>query len=146
MARKKPTAFAPTDSTESGVVPVKFEDPRILLTIDADDPIWKAAISDDTILKIPKVSGGIVRIRAPESATGEEVEGLRVLVEMRGAERVFVLPRRRADVIPANVTEANQAQVWTARAAVTALVQESNSKDKGALAKLCEQIMGEVGL
>ncbi len=150
MPRRKPEAFAPVNAPREdgfaeseGVELAKFSAPRNLVTVDVDSKLWKL---DDETTSLPNFKGAIVRLRAPESATDEEIEGLKHFIELRGADRVFVLPRRRADVIPAQAAEANRAQAWTARAAVQALVHESNSKDKAALHELCERIASKAGL
>lgn len=158
MARKKPTKL--TEPTESGttlsrsepadtdhersVKPVLLDASRELHTIDSNHPYWSKPPTPRA--KDPSVVGAIVRLRPPASATDEQVEAMRKLFAKAGAERVTVLPRPRAEVVPANAHDRACEKAIGARQAVLSLVEESNSKDKKALGGLCERVMAEVGL
>ncbi len=152
MARKKPEKtpasvrtiplpLPPTDQDRS-VRRVTLDGSRRLLTIEAEDKLWDAKRRS----AVAGIDGAIVRLRPPAAATDEQVEVLRAFFEKAGAERVTVLPRPRADVVPADAHEKSRTSAVGARRAVESLVEESNSRDKSALGKLCERVMAEVGL
>lgn len=118
---------------------VPLESARELLTVPVDSPLWSKGIFNS---RVP-IGGSIVRLRPPETATDDEVEDARKFFLNAGAAKVVVLPRPRAELLP---EKAPKAKAVGARDAVVALVEESNSKDKDALRKLCDRVMGEVGL
>lgn len=89
--------------------------------------------------------GAIVRIRPEQDWPEGEEEQLRAAFEKAGAARVFVIPRPRADVVPAREAPA-KAWIEGPRAAVLALVSESNATDREGLRALCEKVMEEEGL
>jgi hypothetical protein len=138
VARKKP---APEPSLV--VHPIKLEDSRELLTVEPNDGIWDRSIRESMR---PDVEGTIVRLRPSASRSDGEVEEVRAWFEKGGAARVSVLPRPRAEVIPAAVAEHRPDRAVGAREAVTSLVEESNSKNKALLRELCEQVMAKCGL
>jgi hypothetical protein len=133
--------IADTRASGEGVSRVPL-DSRNLITVLPDWPIWKGTVSKKAL----DATGAIVRIRPPPEATDEDVERVRALMLMKGAERVGVLPRPRAELVPAAVAEAARGKAYGARQAVLSLVEESNSKAREALSALCEKIMAEVGL
>lgn len=139
-----PTFFHGGEARE-GVTPVKVPDPTPLVTIEADDAIWKLGDGDDT-REIQRVRGAIIRIRPPADVDDATVDALVTLFEGMGARHVFTLPRPRAGVIPAEAQEKNREKAYGAREAVATLVAESNSSDREALEKLTEKIMAEAGL
>lgn len=157
MARKKPKAVVileqkgveivdcdplgleVTIGDEVSVRRVSVEGARELLTIPPDAPIWGGSPPSYRT----KVDGAIVRLRPPEKATDDDVEEIRKFFLGKGAAKVIVLPRPRAELLPSKV---EKAKAVGAREAVTALVEESNSRDRESLHRLCEKIMGEVGL
>lgn len=120
---------------------VPIEESRALLTVPIDSPIWGGSPPHSRAMK--KIEGAIVRLRPPEGATDDTLEEVRGFFLKYGAAKVVVLPRPRAELLPA---KAAKVKAEGAREAVTALVEESNSKDKAALEKLCETVMGKVGL
>lgn len=142
-------ALSPTffhgGETNEGVTPVKVNDPTPLVTIEADDAIWRLGDGDDT-REIQRVRGAIIRIRPPADVDDATVDALVTLLEGMGARHVFTLPRPRSGVIPEQAQEKNREKAYGAREAVATLVEESNSADREALEKLTEKIMGEAGL
>ncbi len=129
MARKKPEP--------ESVVPVPVQDARDLLTFEPGDSAWSG--------KKPKrkhYQGAVVRLKPPAGATDEQVEELRSYCETRGAAKIVVLPRPRANPLPAARFETSKSV--GARAAVEQLVAESKTGE--ALAAFCESVMGEAGL
>lgn len=144
MARKKPTgegvaAQLGTDPRGSdGVRRETFEWSRELVTVEPTEPFWAGTLPKR------KYDGAIVRLRPPATAGDEDVAAARLFFEKRGAERVIVLPRPRAEVVPQESISATTSE--SARAAVLALARESNSTDRNALAAFVEEIMAEEGL
>lgn len=120
---------------------VDVADPRQLMTVAVDSPIWGGSPPHMRAMK--KIAGAIVRLRPPENATDDTVQEIRAFFLKYGAAKVIVLPRPRSELLPSKV---EKAKAQGAREAVTALVAESNSQDKKALEKLCEKVMSEVGL
>lgn len=156
MARKKPAkpAADPVGSVppksgkaakpkkQGNVLAVTVSGARGLHTVEPDHYSWK----DGPDLRADPIEpGAIVRLRPPATATDAEVERSRKAFEEAGAARVTVLPRPRAELLPEKAAGAPQKAVG-AREAVLSLVEESSSKDKGALRALCEKVMAEVGL
>lgn len=155
MARKKPNAVVILEQKGVEIVDidplgiettpresvrrVSVEGARELLTVPPDAPIWGGSPPSYRT----KVAGAIVRLRPPEKATDDDVEEIRKFFLGKGAAKVTVLPRPRAELLPSKV---EKAKAVGAREAVTALVAESNSRDRESLHRLCEKIMGEVGL
>lgn len=126
-----------------GVRAIEVPKARRLVTIPPDHPVWEPG---DITITFPKIQAGdIVRIRPPASAPDEVIAGMRELCALRGAERVFVLPKPKSEVIPDRKKAAKVTAVG-ARAAVMGLVVESNSADREALAKLCDRVMSEENL
>ncbi len=132
----------PGTGTSAKINGVPLAGSRELVTVGPEDGIWKG----ERETKQGTVEGAIVRLRPPAAATDEEVERVRAEFAGKKAERVVVMPRPRAELVPASVAEAAKGKAYGAREAVLTLVSESNAKDRDALAKLCEQIMSEVGL
>lgn len=118
---------------------VSLEGARELYTVATDSPLWGGSPPR----KLSRFKGAIVRLRPPETASDDTVEEIRQFFLKHEAAKVIVLPRPRAELLPEKVTKA---KAVGAREAVTALIEESNSKDRGALRTLCEKVMGEVGL
>ena len=127
--------------TRGSVQHVSLDDARQLLTVPVDSSIWGGSPPHARAMK--KIAGAIVRLRPPEGATDDTIAEVRAFFVKYGAEKVIVLPRPRAELLPSKV---EKAKAVGAREAVNALVAEANSKDKAALEKLCERVMGEVGL
>lgn len=154
MARKKPESVADTKCIESGslsttdtrlsVQHVPIEGSRYLITIPADSHGWSAEELGEHFRRL-NIEGAIIRLRPPEKASDDDVERVRKFFEGAKAERVIVLPRPRSELLPSLAASKVQKAV-TARSAVTSLVDESNSKNKEALRKLCEHVMSKVGL
>lgn len=118
---------------------VKLEGSRELYTVPVDSPVWGG--SPPT--RMSRFKGAIVRLRPPEKATDDTVEEIRGFFLKYGAAKVVVLPRPRAELLPSKV---EKAKAVGAREAVTALIEESNSRDRESLRCLCEKVMGLVGL
>lgn len=154
MARKKPlvdpevarvnamASIQEATDQDRSVIPVKLDGSRELATIPPESLIW----APENNFKWKPGAGAIVRLRPPADASDADVERASEYFRKAGAERVTVLPRPRAEVIPAEAHERSPEKALGARDAVLSLVAESNSKDKEALAKLCERVMAEVGL
>lgn len=136
-----PLGLEVTIGDEVSVRHVPLESARELYTVPVDSPIWGG--SPPT--RLSRFEGAIVRLRPPEQATDDAIEEIRGFFLKHGAVKVVVMPRPRAELLPSKAPRA-QAKAVGAREAVVGLVEESNSKDKGALRKLCEHVMGEVGL
>lgn len=145
MAAALGSTFFHGGAKEEGVTPIKVNDPTPLVTIEADDAIWRLGDGDDT-REIPRVRGAIIRVRPPADVDDATVDALVALLEGMGARHVFTLPRPRSGVIPEQAQEKNREKAYGAREAVATLVAESNSSDREALEKLTEKIMGEAGL
>ncbi len=140
MARTKPKK-APTDQDRS-VRAVKLDGTRELSTIEPDALIW----SPESNYKWRPGEGAIVRLRPPIGASDGDVERVREYFQKAGAARVTVLPRPRAEVVPASAAEKRPERAIGARQAVLELVDEANSKDRALLKELCEKVMAECGL
>lgn len=127
--------------TRGAVRHVDVKDSRQLITVPVDSPIWGGSPPHTRAMK--QIAGAIVRLRPPEKATDDDVEGIRGFFLKYGASKVVVLPRPRSELLP---SKAEKATAVGAREAVTTLIAESNSKDRTALENLCEKVMAEVGL
>jgi len=130
MPRKKPEPIL-RGSVEERKVPA-----RALVTVTSEE-----GETDPRRVEWP---GAIVRIRPKASDTEQRVEEMKRELQRLGAERVVVLPRPRAEVVPEREKRAQRPE--DARAAVASLVAESSVEDRGSLASLCEEIMARNGL
>lgn len=138
-----PSKAAAALARDDRVRRVELKEPRALVTVDVDHPVWKdgSAARPD-----PATSGAIVRLRPPHTASDADVERVRAHYQNGGAVRVTVLPRLRSEVIPADVSNRRPEKAIGARQAVLEIVEETNSKDRELLLALCEKIMAENGL
>jgi hypothetical protein len=141
VARKKPEKKEKNPAVQDGTVR-KVGDARALLTVEQESALW----DPDRRCAVSVPRGAIVRLRPPATATDDDVARVRDCYEKLGAERVSVLPRPKAEVVPARVAREAPARAESARAAVLALVEEANTKDRATLRSLCEMVMAEVGL
>lgn len=133
-AKPKPKA------TEPSVQPMTLLASRELVTIEADHAAWKGAGK----LRRKTFAATIVRLRPPPSASDEEVAELRRFCEERGAVRVVVAPRARANLLPEHREHAAEADSRSTREVVEAMVAESPNAE--ALLPFCERVMSEAGL
>lgn len=140
MAKKKTAAIGSV-----GSIAFTIPNVRELVTIGERDKLWKTEGANRH--KVVIAAKSFVRVIPPPDASDEAVERVRAACEAAGAERVFVMPRRRADVVSANAVErASAARVSDVRTVVTRLVEESSFGDKAALQKRLEEIMAGAGL
>jgi hypothetical protein len=141
MARSKPNPIVvQAEAEKSGVRVLRLEGARPLYTVGPASPIWVGKEPEGNF------DAAIVRLQPPVDATDERVELTRAFFLRQKAVKVIVLPRPRAEVIPAAAQKGDKAKAFGAREAVLSLVEESNSKDKDNLRTLCEKVMGVVGL
>jgi hypothetical protein len=129
-------------SGDPRVEEVVFNDARELETIEPWDQAWKAT---DWLFGREKYIRGIVRLRPPIDAPDEKVQDLVHQARERGAEKVIVLPRPKAEVLPAKAL-GKKTLVEDARASVLALVADSNATNKDGLRELVEAVMAEEGI
>jgi hypothetical protein len=133
MARSKANPLAVVTQTEVDVI--RLKDPRLLFS-----PAFREPQID------VNYQGAIVRLQPPIDATDEDIARVTRAWAQRGVARVIVLPRPKAALVPEKAAREAPAQAYGAREAVLSLVAESNSRDRDALQRLCEKIMGEAGL
>lgn len=132
----------PGTGTSARINAIEIPGSRNLITVTPDWPIWRPNVKVSNFAM--DAEGAIVRLRPPIEATDADVERVRAIFYERKAARVTVLPRPKAEVVPA--AAASRVRACGAREAVLSLVGDSNSGDKDALRKLCEAVMAERGL
>jgi hypothetical protein len=115
-------------------------DVRKLVTFTADNPIWKP-VSGKAVFSL---TGALVRIYPPATATDELIEQVKKKLLSHGAESVRVMPKPSTHQV-VKVT-AMKASAMTARKVVSLMVQESNSLNKADLDKVCSDALSEEGL
>lgn len=140
MARKPNPARLETRVSRSRVQTVPVADPRRLLTVGEDFPIWTRPPA------VPfNCPGSIVRLRPPEGASDEKVEEVRrYLLSVGEAAAVRVMPRPRSAVLPAAKVAA--VARMSIRELAVRLAGEAVVEDRAALLAVVEEALDHAGL
>jgi len=145
MARKiKPADPRPKTgfrSTPFKVVAVAYGDAAGMLTVDSTNPIWGGG---QHLVALP--AGAFVRLRPPPGVEPAVVERLKQIYLKSGALAVRVVPAAQAEALPTLADKPAAQPHRTIREVVTAMVAETNSQDREALAALVESVISKEGI
>jgi Fe2+ transport system protein FeoA len=115
-------------------------DTRVLIT--AKGALWSEPWAD----RSEDITGAIVRVQPPTDAQEHAIEELRRRLLEMGAAAVRVLPVRRAAVITAETKLQAKRARTSARAEASKLVEEANTSDRDALARVVEASLVAAGI
>lgn len=117
---------------------------RDLIEIGPTHSAWK---SEAEVVDLDVPSGAIVLLRPPVDTQTFRIDQVREALHASEVLSVRLIAPPRAAVLPTSVTEQpKKTERAAARDVITALVEESNTKDRDALRETCERVMGKVGL
>jgi len=117
-------------------------------TIASDDPVWRKLAESNpgtmvVLLEPPTKPPRFVKLLPPASASQDDVSKVREFFESHGADVQVILPREAQVVLEQAMPAYEDKGI---RETVTAMAEESNSRNKPALRTLLESAMVEVGL